>query len=361
MKLLTILLVLTFSVSFGQEVTLKTILNDVVEESSGLIKLDERLITFNDSQGLPQLYEINSITGEIERTVTLANANNIDWEDICLDDTYIYVGDFGNNAGSRTDLKIYKLLIEDYLASDTVWVDSVLFHYPEQTDFSSQPYATNFDAEALMSYGDSLYIFTKNWKNRQCNIYALPKTKGDYPANKVANFNPQGLITGADYNPERDVVVLSGYWLNSVFVMELSDFDTYLFSAENTTRYNITPPENTSYQVEAVCFVEPYKYYLTSESYQGKAPALIELSLNASGYYEMPSEHLMVYPNPFSDSVKITAKDFAWVDIYDSSGVLLMSSRQKVIDLKALKQSVFFLKIRNKEGKLIGSQKMVKQ
>ena len=35
---------------------------------------------------------------------------NVDWEDITQDETHIYIADFGNNNGNRTDLKIYKIL-----------------------------------------------------------------------------------------------------------------------------------------------------------------------------------------------------------------------------------------------------------
>jgi len=74
---------------------------------------------------------------------------------------YIYIGDFGNNAGTRTDLKVYRVDISDYFTNDTVNAEIIHFTYADQTNFSNQIYAHNFDAEALISIGDSLYIFTK--------------------------------------------------------------------------------------------------------------------------------------------------------------------------------------------------------
>ena len=97
--------------SFSQEnIEIVGALPDTVSETSGLIFHNGKLITHNDSGGRPELYEIDTTSLEITRTVTIENIENIDWEDIAQDDTHIYIGDFGNNGGDRTDLKIYKCL-----------------------------------------------------------------------------------------------------------------------------------------------------------------------------------------------------------------------------------------------------------
>ena len=135
------------------------------------------------------------------RKVIISNATNYDWEDICRDSTYIYIGDFGN-VGSRTDLKIYRLSVSSYLTTlnDTVTADTIQYSYSDQTDFTPDQFNTNYDAEALISYNDSLYIFTKNWGNYWTNIYALPKTPGTYQISKVDSLYSEGLVTGATYN-----------------------------------------------------------------------------------------------------------------------------------------------------------------
>jgi hypothetical protein len=117
------------SLIYGQKITLLTALADSIKETSGLIYFDQKLITHNDSDGRPALYEIDSISGNVIRSVAVSNATNTHWEDICYDSTYLYIGDFGND-GSRTDL-------------------------------SPNPFSTNFDAEALISYGDSPCIFSQ--------------------------------------------------------------------------------------------------------------------------------------------------------------------------------------------------------
>ena len=165
-----ILLLFLFTVTFAAisqtvHVTEQTDLSGDVNESSGLLLLEDRLITHNDSGDDPTLYELNTENGTVIRTVTVANASSVDWEDICADETYIYIGDFGNNSGSREDLAIFRVAIDDYLttSNDTVFADTIAFNYADQTSFDPAPLATNYDAEAMIAYNDSIYLFTKNW------------------------------------------------------------------------------------------------------------------------------------------------------------------------------------------------------
>lgn len=88
-------------------------LPDQVKETSGLLFFKGKIITHNDSGDSANLYELDSLNGNLLRTINITNATNVDWEDIAEDNTHIYIGDFGNNNGNRTDLKIYKILKSD--------------------------------------------------------------------------------------------------------------------------------------------------------------------------------------------------------------------------------------------------------
>jgi hypothetical protein len=57
-----------------QDLTLQTNLPTQIKETSGLILLNQQLVTHNDSGGEPELYEIDSLTGAITRTVVVSNA-----------------------------------------------------------------------------------------------------------------------------------------------------------------------------------------------------------------------------------------------------------------------------------------------
>ena len=74
--------------SHGQQIVLVTHLQDSIQESSGLIYLNQKLITHNDSGGESALYELDSISGNVTRRVIIKNATNTDWEDICYDSNY---------------------------------------------------------------------------------------------------------------------------------------------------------------------------------------------------------------------------------------------------------------------------------
>ncbi len=355
MKYIAVCFLIIFSLNTvsGQKVYLKTILDNSLEESSGLIVLDGRFITFNDSGGEPKLFEFDSQTGDVTRTVTIANADNVDWEDICYDSSYIYVGDFGNNYGTRKDLKIYRILISDYFSSsdNVVFADTISFSYYEQTDFERSIYSTNFDAESLISYENNLYLFTKNWGNYQTDIYPLPKTPGNYKVQKIGNIDVQGLVTGADYNPLSNTILLTGYRPQSNFIIEISDFNFDDFSISNIRGYKITPPQNTSTQIESISHIDKYKYYLTSEEYKNKSPALIELIPKSVGTNDNLDDEVSVYPNPASDKVQIVCNDFSFVEIYDLKGVLLDKTTTKNVYIGDWDNGVYLFVISRLFGK----------
>ena len=154
-------------------------------------------------------------------------ANNNDWEDICFDSSYIYIADFGNNYGNRQDLVIYKVSIPDYLntSDNTVVAEQINFSYSDQTTFQSNPYNSNFDAESIISFNDSLYIFTKNWVDNKSNVYSLTKNVGTYIASKVDSLDVQGLITAAEYNHAGICFCLAGAHAGCIVFTEKSTGD----------------------------------------------------------------------------------------------------------------------------------------
>jgi hypothetical protein len=133
---------------------------------------NNNIITHNDSGGQANLYEINASTGAL-RTVAITNATNVDWE-YAQDASYIYIGDIGNNFGNRTDLKIYKIS-KDYDDDDTAAAEIISYSYTNQLDFTPKLNNTNWDAEGLISYGDKLLIFSKNWADNKVDVYSIQK------------------------------------------------------------------------------------------------------------------------------------------------------------------------------------------
>ncbi len=364
MKMIDILFLMFIfpALGYGQQITSITTLQDILRETSGLIYLNQKLITHNDSGGEPALYEIDSITGDVVRTVVVSNATNVDWEDIAHDSTYIYIADFGNDSGSRTDLRIYRLPIPNYLMADNdaVTVDTIHFSYANQKDFTPYPFATNFDAEALISCNDSLYIFTKNWGNNWTDIYALPKTPGSYQIEKTDSINSQGLVTGATYNPGSNTVLLTGYAFVSPFIIEISDFSFPEFSKGSTKRYLIEIPSGYSVQIESIASVNQNQYYLTAEENIVGKSALYGLrfdSASNSGSIEEETGH--IYPNPASNMVNIKHNHLSVVEIYDLQGTLQKASTSEIIYITDLREGVYIVIIKDTQGDRALYQKMI--
>jgi hypothetical protein len=242
-----------------------------MSETSGIIVFDSLLWSFNDSGDDKILYGVDLSTGEIRKRIHLANVTHIDWEDITQDQLFIYLGDFGNNSGTRTDLCIYKInkdsIIRD--ADQILTCEKISYFYEDQVDFSVQINSTPFDCEALFTIGDSLFIFTKNWTENITGLYRLPKEPGIYSAKKICDFESEGLITGADFDPETNELVICGY-------REYVPFIVYFGGAQNLNLEEI-PKEKTyifdhfGLQVEGITTINSIIYVSAENSAENQA------------------------------------------------------------------------------------------
>ncbi len=362
MKSLLFIIAVTFIIihTHAQDATFITNLSSQVEETSGLIYLDGRIITHNDSGGEPALYELDSLTGEITRTVTVSNASNTDWEDICHDEEFIYIGDIGNNAGSRQDLRIYKISIADYLGSEnTVTADTIHYSYADQTDFTPANQNTNFDAETLISYGEKLYIFTKNWIDSKTNIYSLPKEAGNYSIPRIDGFDSDGLLTGGTYNINSNVITLTGYTFFP-YIIIISDFSGEDFSQGNIHRDLLSLGSDNSVQVEAITYTDRNKYLITSEkSFTGNSSMHMIETDDITGIEDLVNTSNFIYPNPVSDFFYVDIPDFKSVEIYSSDGKLHKVSFRKRVDVADLDKGVYVIKVRDKANIPLNSRLLI--
>ncbi|MBO7615829.1 MAG: hypothetical protein J6T22_01355 [Bacteroidales bacterium] len=246
---------------------LKAELPNDVRETSGLFFHNGRLWTHNDSGGKPVLYALDTTTFEVVQKITLANAKNKDWEDVCTDGEKAFVGDFGNNKGKRKNLRIYTFLLSDLPEEGdaTLTVDSITFRFGDQTDFEFMKHEHDFDCEAMFATEDYLYLFSKGWATGMTRMYRLPKTPGNYVAEVVNGFDSQGLITGADYDRENHVLVVVGYVKNiwKPFMYLIFDFDEEGVKLSNR-RFEL--PQWAGTQTEGICFFDEGKCYVSAET-----------------------------------------------------------------------------------------------
>lgn len=245
----------------------KSELPKTVEETSGLFFHNGKLWTHNDSGGKPILYGLDTTTFEVVQQITLANAKNKDWEDVCTDGERVYVGDFGNNKGKRKNLRIYSFSLNDIPAEGnaTVPVDSIRFSFADQTEFNYDKHEHDFDCEAMFATDEYLYLFSKGWATGTTRLYRLSKTSGTQVAEVVNGFDSQGLITGADYDRETGVLVIVGYvknvWLPFLYL--IYDFDDAGVKLSNR-RFELHNYLGT--QTEGICFYDKGKCYLSAET-----------------------------------------------------------------------------------------------
>lgn len=237
----------------------------IVTESSGLIYWRDNFWTHNDSDSKNEIYKFDQKSGKIIQTISVANALNVDWEEITQDDFYLYIGDFGNNFGNRTDLSIYKISKLDIPSEgDTSVIAEVIsYSYGDQEDFRVRNLSNDFDCEAMLSFGDSLYLFSKNWISGTSRLYALPKIPGNYYIYPLDEFDVNGLITGAAIDFEHKQVVLCGYRNYFPFIWILNDFQKNDFFGGNKRRIDFRELFGT--QTEAVTYTSDGVFVISCE------------------------------------------------------------------------------------------------
>lgn len=241
-------------------------LHDDLVESSGLIYWDGCLWTHNDSRNTT-LFRIDPDNGKILARIILHAVVNTDWEAMAQDRDYIYIGDIGNNSGSRRDLHILRIS-KMSLSEEMPAIDTIAFIYEDQNDFTSRPHATNFDCEAMVVQSGQIFLFTKEWISAGTSVYTLPARPGHHKASRLTSYPVEGLITGADISSDENTLILSGY--NSLiqpFIYLLNDISDKKFDSGNFfggTHQKI-PLALPSHQVEGIAIKNAEEIYLTNE------------------------------------------------------------------------------------------------
>ena len=253
----------------NEAVVFETKLPKKIDETSGLEYFNGDLITHNDSGGDAKLY-LFSETGELLEEFAVDDAENNDWEDITMDDNYLYISDSGNNYGNRKNLNI---VITDHL-NGFKKVGEINFSYALQEDFKSRnkhPY----DAEALIVVDDQLVLFSKNREALTTELFLIPKQAGDYELTSVKSFDANALITGGDYNEALKLVVLVGYdRARNQYLFTLQNFN--LNSLDQVEMNRLELPLKGK-QIEAIKIIDANTFWITSEDEGGGYPMLYKV------------------------------------------------------------------------------------
>lgn len=254
--------------SFSQIITKSYELSSKLNETSGLEIYEDYFVTHNDSGNDPALFFIDK-EGKIIKTRFITKYSNHDWEDITKDNNYFYIADTGNNFDNRKNLNIIKIPLD---SNSQEQVQKISFSYPEQKEFKYN-LKSEFDAEALITIGESLILFTKNRATKSTQIYKLPKSPGIYEAEKIAELNTKAIITGADYHQETQTLALTATIdFSSYYILTINKFSLDMDVNFNINKYEI-PIQKC--QVEAIKIISPKNFWLTSEDEMNNKSAIL--------------------------------------------------------------------------------------
>jgi hypothetical protein len=327
-------------------------------ETSSITHFQQGLLTQNDNSD-EYLYVIDTLNGAILQTYALLGTSNLDWEEITQDSLFLYVGDFGNNAGNRIDLHILRIEKSSLLGGAPA-IDTIAFAYEDQTDFTPSNQNTAFDCEAFIAGADSLFLFTKNWDNQNTVCYSLPKIPGNYLAHRKDSSDVNGLITGATFLPSKKLVILSGYSsLLQPFMYLLFDFEGTDFFSSFQQKIN---PALNFHQVEGVSTTNGIDVYLTNEyfsqSFITTQQKLHKYDLSSVlGDYltgnQVDSEfsQIRIFPNPAKDLVHIESPNKSMcLEMRNSEGKVVLKTRIRSnsdLDISALPNGRYFISIKD--------------
>ena len=344
-------------------------LPNTVRETSGLALAGPFLWTHNDSGGLPMLYALDTTSGILRRECQIGLATAIDWEDISRGDQYMYIGDIGNNAGTRRDLRFYRIPLEPLLDDTTPSVEAsaIDYYYEDQMDFSPRNNNHNYDAEAFFYQADTLHLFSKNWVDLGTRYYTIPAKPGEQVAELKDSFWVDGLITGAAVS-DGGVIVLCGYkpagfGLYTCFAWLLWDYPPQKPFGGNKRRLELGTPLTLA-QLEAIEISSDLKGWTSGEAiasgplniparlHQFDFSAYVQNQLNNAWSENHDPPQWKIYPNPangqfYLETDKPTS-GHTW-QLYDIFGKIMLQGQInqgiQAINVDFLLPGMYFLNI----------------
>ena len=260
------------------EIVSKIVLPKIINETSGLEFYNNNFITHNDSGGEPSLYVFNEM-GEVIETIGL-NKNpdfeieNNDWEDITNDNEYLFVADTGNNFGNRDNLNIIRVS-----KGTDFMVDGIIeISYSDQESFFPRP-KHKYDAEAIIVIEDKIALFSKDRENLNTDLYLVDKNQnGSQILTSEVSYNVNTLITGGDYDEDRNLLALVSYNSNgNQYLLLFENFK--LNNLENNTFKKFKIPLEQA-QIEAVKIIDEKTFWVTSEDEGIGSPLMYKIEVN---------------------------------------------------------------------------------
>lgn len=369
-------------------------LDNLVDETSGLVFINGKLWTHNDSGGEAKIYCIDTVTGQVTATKVIANVENEDWEDMAKDSAHLYIGNFGSTSHNK---QIVRINIEDLenAEMDTLVPSTINFtygnsDYPEP-DFSANN--TRFDCEAMIAKDDTIFLFSKNWIDHKTYLYAIPNTTDiEHTITPIDTLELDYLVCGADYDYVSNTVALVGYTYSTLdskpHITLLTGFEGNKFFSGEHTNQEFTQPSSltnqsggiTYNQVEGIVFRDYGRLWVTNERVEKSvsfftlriSPHLREFKItnpqivtdttptlpddpDPTAIDNKSINNQTVFPNPAHDSLTIQYVEPCHIEVFDEKGVAVLESRNEntgetTIDVSVLAPGNYILRLTTKDS-----------
>ena len=232
---------------------------DELSEASGLVDSQKQpgfLWSHEDAGSPDEIYLLNR-QGKVVGKMRTPFYNN-DWEDLAIgpgpqtSETYLYIGDVGDNSSSQDIKRIYRFPEPASLSSTITAFDRIQFRYPDEAA----------DAETILldPLTRDLYIVTKWLPKARLYRLAYPQSTTEViTAQKVGEMTVGGDLTGGSISMIGTEVIVRGY--SAIYYWkrkpEENVGEVLLKAPIKTLPYQFEP------QGEAVCFDKDNKGYFT--------------------------------------------------------------------------------------------------
>ena len=215
---------------FYDEEVLAQLKDARIDEASGIaesLRYPDHFWVHNDSGDEARLFLINR-QGQTVVNLILQGITHRDWEDIATGpgveqgESYIYVGEIGDNGAQHTYKNIYRL--KEPVLANLNEGQNVLSGAVETITFSYLD--GNRDAETLMvdSQTKDIYIVSKREERVQVYLLEYPQTLTDTLVLPVVQTLPYTRVTAGDISADGSEIVLKT--LTSVYYWKRNNTET---------------------------------------------------------------------------------------------------------------------------------------
>jgi hypothetical protein len=205
-----------------------TVASTAITELSGISASqsnDGVLWGHNDSGDSARVFAVGTDGTDLGE-YALLGASAVDWEDIAVGpgpsaaESYLYVGDIGDNAAARASVKVYRVVEPAVDPAAGTPAPQVLTDVATLTlTYPDGPH----DAEALLvdPVSGELFVLTKSYSG-VAQVFRAPANLGDGSTTALVqvatvSLGPLAAVTAADVTFTGDVVALRTYFSVVVF------------------------------------------------------------------------------------------------------------------------------------------------